>query len=77
MEMITRKYNNAGYNVPKIVFWNLHHVDTVPVKFNTSGVALVSGFSPAILKSLLSNDVEQFTPEAIMNNTVLIPRYDL
>ncbi len=77
MEMIIRKYNNAGYTVPKIVFWNLHAHDNVPVKFNESGVALVSGFSPAILKSLLANDLDQFTPEAIMDATILNPKYDL
>lgn len=77
MEMIIRKYNNAGYNVPKIVFWNLHAHDNVPVKFNESGVALVSGFSPAILKSLLANDLGQFTPESIMDSTIMNSRYDL
>ena len=77
MEMITRKYNDAGYNLPKIVFWNLHAYSNVPVKFDESGVALVSGFSPAILKSLLANDLDQFTPEAIMNNTIQNSRYTL
>lgn len=77
MDMIVRKYNEAEYNVPKIVFWNLQAHSNVPVKFDTSGVALISGFSPAILKSLLANDLEQFTPEAIMNKTILNSRYDL
>ncbi len=77
MNMIIRKYNHSDYTVPKIVFWNLHDYSNVPVKFDKSGVALVSGFSPAILKSLLANDLDQFTPEAIMNNTIMIPRYEL
>lgn len=77
MNMITRKYIEAGYAVPKIVFWNLHAYSNVPVKFDESGVALVSGFSPAILRSLLNNDLDQFTPEAIMETTIQNPRYDL
>ena len=47
MKMIERKYEAAGYELPKIVFWNLNAHDNVPVKYDTRGVALVSGFSPA------------------------------
>jgi len=76
MQMIERKYEQAGYQVPKIVFWNLNARDNVPVKFDKSGVALVSGFSPAILKAVLAADMEEFTPAAIMCKAVCVPRYD-
>jgi hypothetical protein len=75
IEMIARKYENAGYNMPKVVFWNLRDAGNVPVKFDASGVALVSGFSPAIMKSILAG--KEFTPEAIMMDTIMNPRYDL
>ncbi len=77
MQMITRKYNEAGYNVPKVVFWNLNAHDNVPVKYNANGVALVSGFSPAIVKSLLKADLDRFSPESIMLKTVMVDRYAL
>ena len=77
MQMIARKYEAAGYNMPNIVFWNLNAADNVPVKYDTRGAALVSGFSPAIMKAVLSGDTDQFTPEAIMNKAIMIPRYDL
>jgi hypothetical protein len=77
MEMIERKYEAAGYTCPKVVFWNLNGSGNVPVKSDKSGAALVSGFSPAIMASLLGADVEQFTPEGIMRKTVMVPRYDL
>lgn len=77
MEMITRKFENAGYDVPNIVFWNLNSRDNVPVKYDTSGVALVSGFSPTILRSILSVDPSHFTPEAIMLQTIMKSRYDI
>jgi hypothetical protein len=77
MEMIERKYEAAGYTCPKVVFWNLNSSDNTPVKSDKSGAALVSGFSPAIMASLLGADVEQFTPEGIMRKTVMVPRYDL
>jgi len=77
MQMIARKFEAAGYEMPKIVFWNLNAHDNVPVKYDTRGVALISGFSPAIMKAVLSGDTDQFTPEAIMMKAIMVPRYDL
>lgn len=77
MWLIEKKFTEAGYEMPAIVFWNLNSKDNVPVKANAKKVALVSGFSPSIMKSVLSADSEKFTPEGIMLNTVMIPRYDI
>jgi hypothetical protein len=74
MQMIERKYNEAGYNVPNIVFWNLNaRAGNVPVKHDKKGVALVSGFSPAIMKSILS--AESLDPVNVMLATINSPRY--
>ena len=75
MNMIERKYAEAGYQVPAIVFWNLNSSDNVPVKSDKSGAALVSGFSPSILTSLLSADMSEFTPTSIMMKTIMNDRY--
>ena len=75
MKMINRKFESAGYNVPAIVFWNLRAADNVPAKFDQRGVALISGFSPSIMKAVLSGDTEQFTPEGIMLKAVMSDRY--
>lgn len=75
MEMIASKFEEAGYNLPKIVFWNLNARDNVPVKYDTRGVALVSGFSPAIMKAVLSSDTDKFSPEGIMYKAVMNERY--
>jgi hypothetical protein len=75
MEMIERKYADAGYSVPQVVFWNLNSSDNVPVKADKSGAALVSGFSPSIMKALLAADMSEFTPEGIMLKTVMSDRY--
>jgi hypothetical protein len=74
-QMISRKYEEAGYTMPKVVFWNLMARDNAPVKFDQKGVALVSGFSPAILKAILANDTEQFTPRGIMLKTIMQDKY--
>jgi hypothetical protein len=76
MQMIARKYEQAGYEMPKIVFWNLNSYDNAPAKYDQRGVALVSGFSPAIMASVLGADPENFTPEAIMRQAVCIDRYN-
>jgi hypothetical protein len=76
IQMIARKYEDAGYTLPKVVFWNLNaSYGNAPVKFDKSGTALVSGFSPAIVKPLLSGDIETFTPESVMLKTIMEDRY--
>ena len=76
MEMIERKYKESGYEVPKIVFWNMNSYDSCPVKYNEQNVCLVSGFSPSIMKAVLNANFEEFTPLAIMKQTILNERYD-
>jgi hypothetical protein len=79
MDMIEREYRAAGYQVPKIVFWKVNALTpkgNYPVQVNKDGTALVSGFSPSILKQLLSNPA-RFSPEGIMLETLNNPRYDL
>ena len=76
MQMIARKYAEAGYTLPKVVFWNLNAAyGNAPVKFDTSGTALVSGFSPAVVKPLLAGELETFTPESVMLKTIMDDRY--
>ena len=76
-QMISRKYESAGYTIPQIVFWNLNDNGTTPVKATTNGVALVSGFSPAIAASVLGANPEDFTPEAMMRKSVMVDRYNI
>jgi hypothetical protein len=74
-QMIKRKYKEAGYEVPNVVFWNLNSKDNVPVKFDKQGTALVSGFSPAVMKGVLSGT--DMTPYGIMLATVDVDRYSV
>lgn len=75
MEFIEKEYITAGYKVPQIVFWNLNgRAGNSPVTYNKVGAALVSGFSPSIVKSVLGG--EEMTPISIMLKTVMISRYD-
>ena len=76
MGMIERKYKEAGYEVPNIVFWNLNaRAGNVPVKHDKRGVALVSGFSPSIMTSILK--AEELDPASVMMTTLNSPRYSV
>lgn len=60
-EEIELKYLLYGYKLPRLIFWNiLSRTGTIPVKQNDLGVALVSGFSPAIVKMVLSNSTDPY-----------------
>jgi hypothetical protein len=72
-EDIKEKYEAAGYKLPTIVFWNVDARSgrNVPVKHNEHGVALVSGFSPVIFKTVMENK----SPLEVMLDTVNSERY--
>jgi len=75
-DMIEQMYKDAGYKMPQIVYWNIQSRNGgVPVSFDTKGTALVSGFSPAIMTSLLGGEIE--SPVQIMDRTILNERYEM
>lgn len=74
---MTQKWKLAGYKLPNVVFWNLvDYNSNVPVKFDKDGTALVSGFSPALMKSVLSADMDAFSPFNVMLDAVMKDRYN-
>lgn len=76
LQNLKNMYTDAGYELPKLVFWNLNsRTKNVPVRYNEQGVALVSGFSPSIMKSILS--AKEFSPKQIMLDTVMVDRYSV
>ncbi len=74
-EMIEQKYAAAGYKVPAIVYWNIQsRGNRIPVAFDETGTALISGFSPSILKTVAKGQVSN--PQVIMDDAILSSRYD-
>lgn len=75
VEEIRNRYEAFGYKMPKLVFWNLNaNPKTAPATVNDAGVALVSGCSPSLLKSILGG--KDFSPESMMLETVMVDRYN-
>lgn len=74
--MIEKKYDAAGYKMPTIIWWNLLAAGNhTPVKFNQNGTVLISGYSPAIMKSVFSGDLKNITPYTMMHTAVSGDRY--
>jgi len=71
---IKKQYEKSGYKMPQIVFWNLNGREgNSQVIIHDTGSALVSGFSPAIMTSVLG---ENITPEGVMLDTVMKDKYN-
>lgn len=71
---IEQKYTDSGYIKPQIIFWNLNgSTSDYPVSINDNNTAMVSGFSPSILKAILYS--KEFSPYTIMRETIDNDRY--
>lgn len=64
VERELKEFVNAGYEKPKIVYWNLSAYAGQQATANMKNVALVSGYSPSILKAIFGG--QDFSPKAIM-----------
>lgn len=74
MKLVDISYSAAGYTRPNIVFWNLAATSDAPTTIDQAGTAMVSGFSPSLMKTLLNNP-KNMHPMQIMLDTVNQPRY--
>lgn len=72
-QMIAKRYADAGYKLPRLVFWNVNsRTGAIPIKENDLGVALVSGFSTNIVKMVMSNQTD---PYACLLEALNVERY--
>jgi hypothetical protein len=68
VETCLKKFDEAGYERPKVVYWNTAGYSGQQATVTMKNVGLVSGFSPSILKSLLGGT--DFSPKGIMLRTL-------
>jgi len=69
---IAAKWGKAGYELPKLVFWNvMSRSCAVPLQENGNGLVLASGFSQSILDMLSGK-----SPETALFEKLSSPRYD-
>ena len=67
-----------GLKMPKLIYWNLNadaYSNTAQAKRNSDGAICVSGFSPAIMSSVISG--KDVTPYDMMLDVIMNERYSL
>ncbi|KAL0251605.1 hypothetical protein GEMRC1_000818 [Eukaryota sp. GEM-RC1] len=75
-DRMKRKFEAAGYPLPRIVFWNLNSSSPgFPVHGKQEGVQMVSGYSQTLLQQVLSQDftletVQSLTPEQTLRDAL-------
>ena len=73
-EVIERKYKDAGYKRPTIVFWNVRgDTEDFPVTTVSNDVCLVSGFSPSLLKGVIEMPVLSIS--GFVSQVITDPQY--
>lgn len=69
VEGCMQAWEKAGYDRPTIVYWNVNAYGNQPATAHHKNVAMVSGFSTSILRSVLGG-AKDFTPLGIMKKTL-------
>lgn len=73
-ETIQAEYLLHGYDLPRLVFWNVcSRTGTIPLKTNKNGVCLVSGFNHTIMDMVLNGELD---PYKCLVNKLNSSRYD-
>ena len=74
-EAIEEMYRVAGYERPGIVFWNVNgDAGNMPATLRDKNIAFVSGYSPAIIESVMHGDF--LDPMQVMLATINSERYN-
>lgn len=72
-EQAKKMFAEAGYRLPRIVFWNVQsRRQQQPVKMNEQGVMLVSGCSPGVFSMVVE---DRITPYEYMEKVLASERY--
>lgn len=73
-EVISQRYKEKGYVLPKLVFWNVNsRTNVIPLTENENGVILISGFSKNLMKMVMSSKLD---PYEALKDCLLVERYD-
>lgn len=72
-ETISRKYAEAGYTPPKMIFWNVDSRVALPICMNNIGTTITSGWSQNTLRYIM--ETGDINPESIMNEVLNSPNY--
>ena len=72
-EVIRERFEEKGYKLPKLVFWNVNsRTGTIPLTENEMGVILLSGFSKNLMQLVMSSELD---PYKALVKQLNVPRY--
>lgn len=55
LNQISRKWEDLGYKIPRIIFWNVaSRTNAIPMRENENGLVLLSGFSTSLADMVLN-----------------------
>jgi hypothetical protein len=75
LSMIKRKYDLAGYKMPKVVFWNVAYgYGNTPAVQNENNVIMISGFATNLLDAIIKSP-ESVNPMMFLQEILDNPRY--
>lgn len=78
LQMIRNSFKVNGYEAPRIIVWNLRaEYKDFHAMADEEGVVVLSGWSPAILKTIMKEGVQVRTPYEGLREILDDPRYDL
>ena len=70
-ETMERKWNQYGYKMPKLIFWNVQaRQNNIPITVK-DGISFVSGMSPVLFEQILAGK----TAESLMFDKLNSERY--
>lgn len=75
-ETIEKKYEECGYSMPRLIFWNVcGKTDTIPKVNNKEGLCLLSGFSQNAMKIAANKSIKD--PYKALINVLDSSRYQV
>lgn len=76
-EYAKKLFEDAGYKLPEIVFWNVASRNRQqPVTKNEQGVLLVSGCTPRLFAMIADGSISDMTPYEFMLEVLMSERYE-
>ena len=74
-DYIKEQFKALGVEMPTVVFWRVNvSSGSTPVTQSDKGAVIVNGYSPSVLKHILSGDIANYTPYGAMLD-IIKPMY--
>ena len=70
IKQIKQLYDEAGYQCPHILFWNLRSTSGFPCLSNEKGASMMSGFSPTLLNLFCEKGIEALAEATPWNHFI-------